>query len=71
MEETIAMTEAEPAGDSGVRHHYPLAIRDASFGTALKLFLRTLPYALARFGILVGVSLVGIVWAVATFGGKT
>ena len=58
-----------PAAAADVRHHYPLAIRDASLGTAFRLFRQTLPYALARFGILVGLSLAAIVWAVATFGG--
>lgn len=60
---------SEPTADSSVRHHYPLSIRDASLGTAMKLFARTLPYALVRFGILVGVSIATIVWGVATFGG--
>jgi hypothetical protein len=58
---------AAPGGD--VRHAYPLAIRDASIGTALKLFLKTLPYALARFGILLALSVAAILWGVVTFGG--
>ena len=58
-----------PAAAADVRHHYPLAIRDASLGTAFRLFRQTMPYALARFEILVGLSLAAIVWAVATFGG--
>ena len=52
-----------------VRHSYPLAIEDASLSTAIGLVAKTLPYALARFGILVTVSIITIVWWVVTFGG--
>ena len=69
MEEVASPLAPASASGPAVRHHYPLAIRDASLGTALRLFLQTLPYALARFGILLGVSLVSIVWGVVTFGG--
>jgi hypothetical protein len=56
--------------DRPIRHSYPLAVQDAGFGTALSLFLRTSPYAIARFGILLVVSVVTIVWWVLTFGGS-
>jgi len=69
MENAPVPAAVPPAADAAVRHHYPLAVRKASFGVALGLFLKTLPYALARFGILVGVSLVTIVWGLVTFGG--
>ena len=52
-----------------VCHDYPLAIRDASFMTALGLFLKTLPYALVRFVILLAVTTVTIIWGLLTFGG--
>ena len=68
MEEAVVPAAAS-ADAQHVRHHYPLAIRDASFGTALRLFLQTLPYALARFGILLGLSILAILWGVVTFGG--
>lgn len=68
--EIVPAVPPVPAPDAAVRHHYPLAIRQASFGTALGLFLKTMPYALARFGVLVVVSLVTIVWALLTFGGR-
>lgn len=55
--------------DGKVCHDYPLAIRDASFSTALGLFLKTLPYALIRFAILLAVTLVTVVWGILTFGG--
>lgn len=62
--------EVVPSGSAGeIRHHYPLAIREATLGTALGLFLKTLPYALVRFGILLAVSIITIIWAVITFGG--
>jgi hypothetical protein len=54
--------------DAPVRHTYPLAIEEAGFGTAVSLVSRTLPYALVRFGILVGFTLATIVWFAATFG---
>lgn len=52
-----------------VRHNYPLAIRDASISTAFSLFLKTLPYALIRFAILIVVTTVTIIWGIATIGG--
>lgn len=64
-------TEPSPYNhpDSPVRHSYPLAIEKAGFWTAWSLLLRTLPYALVRFGILVGVSVATILWLGGTFGG--
>lgn len=55
--------------ESSVRHSYPLVIRDASLGTAIGLLMKTLPYALARFGVLLAVSVISILWYVITFGG--
>ena len=55
--------------DSAVRHSYPLAIGQAGFGSALSLVARTLPYAIVRFGILLGFSVATIVWLIVTFGG--
>jgi hypothetical protein len=57
--------------DAPVRHSYPLAIQEPGLGSALSLLTRTLPYALVRFGILVGFSLVTIVWFVLTIGGAS
>jgi hypothetical protein len=70
-------TESSPALDqtarrarpAGVRHTYPLAVGDAGFFTAAGLLRRTLPYALVRFGILLGVSVATIVWYAVAFGG--
>ena len=55
--------------DRPVRHSYPLAIQDAGLSTAMALLMKTLPYAMARFGILLTVSVATIVWWVVTFGG--
>lgn len=52
-----------------VRHSYPLSIRDASLTTAAGLLMRTMPYALARFGVLLAVTLASIVWTAITLGG--
>jgi hypothetical protein len=52
-----------------VRHAYPLAVRDPSLTTAFGLMMRSLPYALARFGVLLAASVVAILWLVITFGG--
>ncbi len=54
--------------DQPVRHSYPLAIKEAGFGTAWSLVMRTLPYALTRFGILLVFSIVTIIWFVLAFG---
>ncbi len=57
--------------DAPVRHSYPLAIKEPGFGTAVSLVMRTLPYAVVRFGILFAFSIVTIVWFGATFGGAS
>ena len=54
--------------DASVRHTYPLAIQQAGFSTAASLVVRTLPYAIVRFGILLGFTVVTIIWFAATFG---
>jgi hypothetical protein len=48
---------------------YPLAIRDSSLASASGLLIQSLPYALARFGILLAASFICILWIVITFGG--
>ena len=50
-------------------HSYPLAVRDCSLFAAFGLLLRTLPYALIRFAILLAFSLATIIWLVLTVGG--
>ncbi len=63
------VASAEPASAIPVRHHYPLAIEDASLGTAISLLLKTLPFALARFAILVGCSIAAVIWWLVAVGG--
>jgi len=55
--------------EGAVRHGYPLAITDGSFGTALSLTMQTLPYAVARFAILFGASVALTLWVILTLGG--
>ena len=50
-----------------VRHSYPLAIEDAGLSTAVGLLMKTMPYALARFGILLAVSVGTIISSAACF----
>jgi hypothetical protein len=52
-----------------VRHRYPLAVRDHGLVTAIALLVRSLPYALARFGILLGCAVACIIWLVIAIGG--
>jgi hypothetical protein len=58
-------TAAQPS----VRHTYPLLIRDHGLATAFGLLMRSLPYALARFIVLLSAAIAGIIWAVVAFGG--
>ncbi|MDF3130859.1 hypothetical protein P0Y35_16730 [Kiritimatiellaeota bacterium B1221] len=55
--------------DQPVRHSYPLAIENASLGTAFGLLRKTFPYALVRFGILLAFSVGTIIWFAIVFGG--
>jgi hypothetical protein len=58
---------APPA--ASIPHSYPLVVRDHGLVTAFGLLMQSLPYALARCGILLAYSLGGIIWLVITFGG--
>jgi hypothetical protein len=48
---------------------YPLAVRDSTLTSASGLLLQSLPYALARFGILLAASFICILWIMITVGG--
>ena len=52
-----------------MRHSYSLSVRDHGLATAIGLLVRSLPYALARFGILLTYAVACIVWTVVAFGG--
>jgi len=52
-----------------VRHSYPLAITDAGLLTAFGLLMKTMPYVLVRFALLVAATIVTILWFGITFGG--
>ncbi len=67
---TIRMTPGPSAwGAAPVRHTYGLAVRDHGLGQAISLLMQSLPYALARFGILLACAIACIVWIVIAFGG--
>jgi hypothetical protein len=52
-----------------VVHRYPLAVRDYGLLSAFGLLLRTLPYALIRFAVLLAFSVAAIIWVLLTLGG--
>jgi hypothetical protein len=58
-----------PSPPPAVRHTYPLAVRDYGLASAVSLLVQSLPYALARFGILLGCAVACIVWIVIAIGG--
>jgi hypothetical protein len=51
-------------------HSYPLAVRNSGVVAAAGLLVRTLPYALMRFAVLLAFSVACIVWIVITVGGS-
>ncbi len=48
--------------DSPVRHSYPLAFKEATLSTALRLTFKTLPFVLVRLGIMVGFVILAVAW---------
>jgi len=54
---------------SSVRHSYPLMVRDPSLSVAIGLMMRSLPYAIARFGVLMSTSIVVLLWLIVMLGG--
>jgi hypothetical protein len=57
------------AGPSPVRHAYPLGVRDPSLRVAIGLLLRSLPFAMVRFAVLLVTSILVIVWLAVALGG--
>jgi hypothetical protein len=55
---------------AGIAHSYPLAVRNCGLVAAFALLLRSLPYALLRFAVLLVFSVASIIWAVVTFAGS-
>jgi hypothetical protein len=60
----------QPTPDTSIPHHYPLAARDAGVMAAIGLLIRSLPYALMRFAVLLAFSVACIIWVVITIGGS-
>jgi hypothetical protein len=52
-----------------LRHSYGLSVRNHGLGTATGLLFKSLPYAFARFGILLAYAVACIIWIVVAFGG--
>jgi len=46
----------------GIAHSYPLLVHDHGLATALRLLIKTLPYALARWGVLLASAAACVVW---------
>jgi len=66
---TTGAWNAAPPPPVAVRHGYPLAVRDHGLAAAISLLMQSLPYALARFGLLLACTVVCIIWIVIAFGG--
>jgi hypothetical protein len=66
---TISSSPSYSHPNEPVRHSYPLSVQNADLSTAIGLVMRTAPYALARFMVLFGTSLITLVWYAVTFGG--
>ncbi len=59
-----------PPGGYNIPHNYPLAIGQPGLGTAIGLLMRTMPYAMVRFGVSMLASILTIVfWVIALGGG--
>jgi len=62
--------ERRAAGPSqGLSHSYPLLVHDHGLATAFRLLIETLPYALARWGVLLAFAAACAVWALVAVGG--
>jgi hypothetical protein len=62
------MTDAPSA--VSIPHDYPLTVRDSGVFSAIGLVLRSLPYALMRFAVLLAFAFACIVWVAVTVGGS-
>jgi hypothetical protein len=65
----VARQPVWTSAPSPVRHSYSLVVRHHSLGTAISLLIKSLPYAIARFGILLAYAVACIGWIVVAFGG--
>lgn len=55
--------------DRDVRHSYPIAHRGAGVGAAVSLLMKTMPFLLARLGVLTALTVAGIIYCAVLFGG--
>ena len=56
-------------GAPGAVHSYPLLVRDHGLATALGLLIQTLPYAVARWAVLLALAVACAIWLGIAFGG--
>lgn len=52
-----------------IPHSYPLTVRSSGVMTSIGLLMRSLPYALMRFAVLLTFSIACVIWMVVTIGG--
>lgn len=64
-DETVIVASPKAA----VRHSYPLIMRDASLSAASGLLMRTMPYALMRFAVMLAFTVATIIWICIAVGG--
>ncbi|MFB9266874.1 hypothetical protein ACFFWD_27555 [Bradyrhizobium erythrophlei] len=59
----------DDSNERGIPHSYPLVVRDHGLATALGLLIKTLPYAFARWGVLLGSATACVIWIGCGAGG--
>lgn len=52
-----------------IPHSYPLVVRSSNVMTSIGLLMRSLPYAVMRFAVLLTFSIACVIWMVVTIGG--
>src|SRR5262249_9159726 len=68
--QSLAVAAPAPPPVGHIPHNYPVAISEPGLGTAIGLLMRTMPYAMVRFGVSMLASILTIVfWVIALGGG--
>ena len=60
----------QPTLDAPISQRYPLTVRNSGLVASVGLVVRSLPYALMRFAVLLSFSVASIAWLVITIGGS-
>ena len=61
--------QANARGSSAHPHSYPLLVRDHGLMTSWGLLMRSLPYVMARMGVLLFFATLSAIWLLVAFGG--